>query len=712
MSTRTLLTRLGQATAGIILGLGAAEFAFSTRDSGAFPHVNFYVEDSELGVRLRPGATERISFGGNPVHTATVNAEGYRGEDWGSPTGDEIIVLGDSQVFGLGVESNQTASAVLAQASKRTVRNAGVPTYGPPEYLAQMRELITARNPKTVVVVLNFANDLFERERPNTQRHKVWDGWAVRIETAPASVVNFPGRSWLFSQSHLVYAARRWLYTPWDPEDQGLPSEGGLADLIPVQSAAAPGDAAVAEQVQTAAKERIGAASDLERLYFDVFGWGDGTDELKLQALRDRATPGDIVGEYEAEGGRAIDVTAEFLRDAAALRKGFEPKLVEWAAKNPDDERAIQFQALLAKREEQIKTLTGLATEVARPRWADTPLGPFIDDGAKLCREKGVELTIVALPVDVQVSAEEWVKYGKPPIDMSATYVLLDDAVDFAQSRGVRALNAIPALAGAQPGAFLNADIHMSVTGQAALGKAIAQLLALPAPIASGGPGLPQGRSRVPTYAEMEFADEIIVKGSTRNHCSTRQLREWLLVDCAAVFDPPALTLQTGSLETMWSGGRQATRILTPLIQGRSFRARFTWKKADTDRDGPWIKGESQDLIVQWEGDKPVVKFLASVGPIPEAAVERTTADQAVFRLAEIEMGGYSPLRADPACILTYAARADRLECMSGSRAKLPTCGLGTINAGSGGFCAPACGSDRECETGQCLDWQGANVCL
>ena len=45
----------------------SAELVFRYRDDGAFPHLNCYVADPELGVRLEPGATENIRFGGNRV---------------------------------------------------------------------------------------------------------------------------------------------------------------------------------------------------------------------------------------------------------------------------------------------------------------------------------------------------------------------------------------------------------------------------------------------------------------------------------------------------------------------------------------------------------------------------------------------------------------------------------------------------------------------
>ncbi|MCY1008894.1 hypothetical protein OV079_25715 [Nannocystis pusilla] len=199
--------------AGLGLGLAATECAFRARDEGAFPHVNLYVEDPRLGVRLQPGASMRFKLGGNPRTTIHVNASGYRGADWPEPPQRrEIVVVGDSQVFGLGVEDGETLASRLAERTGRPVIGAGVPTYGPREYLEVARELLGRRRPETVVVVLDFVDDPFELARANGERHAVWDGWAVRRETMPDEVTQFPGRGWLMSRSHAVYALRRWLY--------------------------------------------------------------------------------------------------------------------------------------------------------------------------------------------------------------------------------------------------------------------------------------------------------------------------------------------------------------------------------------------------------------------------------------------------------------------------------------------------------------------
>jgi hypothetical protein len=194
-------------------------------------------------VRLRPNATERVSFGGNPVTSVRINATGFRGADWPAPADDELVVVGDSQAFGLGVEEFETFAAGLAAALKKPVLNAAVPTWGPPEYEKILDELTAKRPPKTVLYVVNLVNDLFEARRPNTERHVVWDGWAVRKETAPDHVRSFPGRAWLFRDSHAVFALRQSLFRATSGGEafaqRAVASEGGartISWILPARS--------------------------------------------------------------------------------------------------------------------------------------------------------------------------------------------------------------------------------------------------------------------------------------------------------------------------------------------------------------------------------------------------------------------------------------------------------------------------------------------
>lgn len=58
------LRKVAAGIAGVAIGLAIAEGAFYLRDDGAFPHLNVYQADEGLGLRLRPGATQRVKFGG------------------------------------------------------------------------------------------------------------------------------------------------------------------------------------------------------------------------------------------------------------------------------------------------------------------------------------------------------------------------------------------------------------------------------------------------------------------------------------------------------------------------------------------------------------------------------------------------------------------------------------------------------------------------
>lgn len=125
---RLIAKRSALSALGVIVGLCVAEGVFCVRQHGAFAHLNVYAPDPKLGVRLRPGAKQRVEFGGNPVTQVPINAAGFRGAELPQPSVDDLLVVGDSQVFGLGAEESQTFAAALAGKLGKTVVNARVPT--------------------------------------------------------------------------------------------------------------------------------------------------------------------------------------------------------------------------------------------------------------------------------------------------------------------------------------------------------------------------------------------------------------------------------------------------------------------------------------------------------------------------------------------------------------------------------------------------------
>lgn len=529
---RRWLARAARVAFGIVVGLGIAEAAFHFRDDGGFPHLNLYVADAELGVRLREG-TERIAFGRphNPVTWVKVGPEGYRGAGLPPPSAGEVVVVGDSQVFGLGVDEHETASAVLDELlGETTVINAGVPTYGPSEYNAVVRDLTRKRSVGTVVYVVNLVNDLFEASRPNVERHAVLDGWAVRKERAPASVTWFPGRELLFNRSHLVYAARSLLFdSALAGDDRRVPSEGTAVDLIGVAKSAgaeheraARETQALKEQHERALKEAIDkqletdvALEDLVLRTFDI----DFLPEARAYKLA-RDNPGDIViptPVHQIEDSGGSPQTAHVLVNGAKVRKQMEDRIrvfAEYAERlsdptvacpydlaNPPSWQALQPGAWFHENEHICDELRKgkahpmLQTREQRDAWkkkldalraaapamvrAWSPLTPALRELKTICDEEGAKLLVVALPMDLQVSPAEWAKYGEQaPVDMAETRVLLEDIVASAEGIGAMGLDATPALTAAEPGAFLHGDIHMTPKGQKALAVAIAEKLA------------------------------------------------------------------------------------------------------------------------------------------------------------------------------------------------------------------------------------------
>ncbi len=703
--------------AGTLAALALAEGAFRVRDDGAFPHVNFYIPDALLGVRLQPGASERISFAGNPVTSFRVNAQGYRGADWPAPTADDIVVIGDSQVFGLGVEEGETASAVLATTTGRPVLNAGVPTYGPPEYLALTKELLASRHPKTVIVVVNLANDLFERNRPNPERHALWDGWAVRKETAPSSTIPFPGRSWLMNQSHAMFALRSWWSRPDPDADAGFASEGSAADLIPYALDAKKPvqmtipEAQIAEAVGEAASRKLHVEYELADLLPELFPDLPPDADREVEASLAHNRPGDILGmDTSFDWPRrsfALTVTPALLREGAQLRTEMEPRIAKWLEDHRTDPRAMGIQHALGDKATATLTLASLANRVADALPPTSPLTEFVAAMAKLCRENHAELVVVALPVDVQVSNAEWTKYGKDPadpkLDMSGTRVLETDLVKVASDLGVRALDATDALAAAEPGAFLNGDFHMTAKGQSALAAAIAAKLKDPAPVARARAGLPDGRSRVPTLAELVLAPDAPVAGLAEFGCSAQQLREWLYVDCPDAHGAAWAQLTSGSLETWTTSADGRLQVLTPLEQGRPLAVALVWPAT-----GPGKAGKAANLTVTWTDGDATMALIADNTQLKRRLYPELSRDchSRMFEPGDLDRGCLTAAEPDD-----HGSCDAIIACATGTRNPLPTCGPGTTNAGSGGLCYASCTTDP-CTEGECVDWMGARVCL
>jgi len=754
---RRALMLVAQVLVGLGLGAVITEAVFSRRDGGAFPHVNFYVPDPELGVRLEPGASMRFQLRENPRTTIHVNSHGYRGDEW-PVSGDEILVVGDSQVFGLGVGDDATFSARLARHTGRTVINGGVPTYGPAEYLAVARELLIERKPRVVVVTLNFVNDPFELGRPNRERHAVWDGWAVRSETAPAELFEFPGRRWLFSRSHAVYALRRWLHEGEqpggaeldDPVDLGTPSEGGLHDLVLASQSAR----AQTLDVTKAARADIDRSQErLGKIDGELLERRDKLDRLVTRASEfqfdffkhqiARGRPGDIVSEGSSEASRSVQITAAMIRQAAREREALLTTLLAKEAKKAMDGQQGKREAhdLVAAEAALLAERVALREKIANNIPPIPPLASifraYLEEFKLLCSEHGAELVVVALPIDVQVDAGEWAKYGvRDGPDMTGSLLLLDDLVTDARALGVRALDATAALRDAQPGAFLDHDIHMTARGHAALAEALAQTLATPAVprLQDPAPGLPEGRSFAPSADEWTLDDEVAVKGSTAAGCTTQIRREWLRIQCRRQKPRDGFVAvelrQGGTPASMVMRTPDALSLVTPMTIGEPITARFVWKSATRDLEIRWPTGaDGKPRFTGAFVDAPAEQRT----PTPHTAVEalcachealtherlcaKTNDENKWYQYPEMCTPVCGNLWGDPdldtACLAAHGDKCeDRIACAQNDPLAAPTCPEGQTHAFASNACFAVCDPARPCTTGTCTPWQGGGVCV
>lgn len=653
---------------GLSLGLVLAEGAFWLRDDGAFPHLNLYQLDEKLGVRLRPNASMKLRVANNAVTTVETNSHGYRAPDWAAPVKGEVLVVGDSQVFGLGVEANETFTAKLSELLKVPTLNAGVPTYGPREYTAVVKEVLGARQVGTVVYVINLSNDLFEVERPNLQRHTVWDGWAVRSETAPAAVTQFPFRQALMSRSHLVFAARKWLNASGQPAKEGFATEGSWKDVVQASAGVEPvppEDAAARQLLEARSalgKQLDEVASKLESHFEDKVSDDPEFAEAARPLAPKGGDPRDILEVRFAEGARRVELTAYHLF-MASVGEAKNEALLEKLAKSRNDPELLKL--IEARRELRAK-LDALKPEGEPAHVA--PIERVLQETKAACDAAGARLVVVALPLDVMVSAEEWKKYGVPPIDMSPTSVLVEDTVSRAERVGALGVDPTAALAAAEPGAFLDGDLHLTPKGHAALAKAIVDAMNAP-PKPKTALALPEGRSWSPTEDEWRREKENTVKGSTAAGCETKRVREWLRVRCQAKEDDDDVEL----IEVLAGGHGDARAyrnegavLILPLVKGDTAKARFVWGKTE------------RELVLQVPASGP--ESFAFGAEVPHVHKRNEP------RLAYLDEPEVDPLK-DPGCAADQRA------------------------GGALRQCAKACDAQRPCEQGHCEPWPTGAFC-
>lgn len=187
-----LKVRLGFMCASLVVAFFAAEGVLRIADDNALPHLGLFAETESGSIALAPDASMNVRRRDGEVFTVATDACGRRAEERGSACVDEgWLIVGDSQVLGLGVSQDEAFPARLG------ARNGGVPGFGVADAVA------AAQGEDKVVLVLNQANDWEEALAPIHERFDVGSGWLIARGESQSGA----GLFWKspLSRLHLLY---------------------------------------------------------------------------------------------------------------------------------------------------------------------------------------------------------------------------------------------------------------------------------------------------------------------------------------------------------------------------------------------------------------------------------------------------------------------------------------------------------------------------
>lgn len=158
-----------------------------------------YENDPHLGVRMRPGVRRSMYWNGHWWHHQA-NAFGYRGP---ALEGADAVFLGDSMIYGHGVEADQTVAQRFGARTGLRVANLGVQGSGLMQELQLFAEKAPRLRPRLVFVSshpTDIGDALYWYEAAEVERflatpgyqpwvkdefrrpsHTVFDFWALRV---------------------------------------------------------------------------------------------------------------------------------------------------------------------------------------------------------------------------------------------------------------------------------------------------------------------------------------------------------------------------------------------------------------------------------------------------------------------------------------------------------------------------------------------------
>lgn len=203
-----MLALLSTALAGAL-----AEGFVRLADGGMAPQLDCYVRVGEA-VALRPGCERRLRRPGGGTWSLTIDEEGRRVVPGALPPGRPWRLYGDSQVFAMGVDAEESGVAA-ARAAGLPVEGDGVPGRGVEESVAA-----AAHEGGDVAVVVNAANDWADWGHPEVERYAVRGGWLLSPSVGEGWVGEFFASR--LSRSHLLVLVVWFGFRDWSPDVPAL----------------------------------------------------------------------------------------------------------------------------------------------------------------------------------------------------------------------------------------------------------------------------------------------------------------------------------------------------------------------------------------------------------------------------------------------------------------------------------------------------------
>jgi len=203
---RKHLLPLGTLILSVLLSLLAAEVVI--RAARPQPRLvitpgGFYTTDPPGRYRLSPGYRGRIYNRAEYDNEIRINTEGLRGEESGQQREGltRLLSIGDSFVFGVGVEDFETFTAVIAdrlveQGIPAEGLNAGIPAFGVPDAVSWLSRHGIDLRPDVVILSIFQGNDLVDAS-PDREEILIVDGLLVPGKSAGGI------KAWLYRHSHL-----------------------------------------------------------------------------------------------------------------------------------------------------------------------------------------------------------------------------------------------------------------------------------------------------------------------------------------------------------------------------------------------------------------------------------------------------------------------------------------------------------------------------